>query len=500
MAEKTSGSDAAVFVLFGATGDLAKRMVLPAFFQLAQHGLLPKQWRLIGNGRGDVSHEDFTQHVFDVLTEFGPKPEDGPWDEFSKNLRFAGGGFDASNPGSLLDVIDEAKSDLGEGAQFIHYLAIPPSAFISITEGLGEHGLAEGARVVYEKPYGTSPANFRELNEAVQKVLDEKQVFRIDHFLGKEATQNIHTLRFGNSVFGDVWNRDHIRAVQIDVPETLDIADRAEFYDETGALLDMIVTHLFQLAAEIALEPPLSMKADDVQDARNAVIAAFRPISPKDAVFGQFEGYTDTEGVADDSTMDTFVAAKLFIDTDRWRDVPFLLRTGKQLARGGQRISVIFEKPHTGPLSHDTPVLGNVLTFDLEGSGSIDMRVVVKRPGAEFELATDIARLPLSAVEDADPLPPYVKLINDIIEGDRSLFTRPDGLEHTWEVIEPLLDNPPQIQAYERGSWGPAAAAALAAPDGWLLGDTRDEDGPLDAEGESDAADADTDLNDSAEN
>ncbi len=467
----SSESGATIFVLFGATGDLAKRMVIPAFFQLAQHDLLPKKWLLVGNGRGDVSHEDFKQHVHDVLTEFGPKPEDGPWDEFSANLRFAGGGFDGTNPGSLLDVLEDSKKTLGDDAQYIHYLAIPPTAFIPITEGLGAHGLAKGSRVVYEKPFGTSPANYAELDEAVHKVLDEEQVFRIDHFLGKEGTQNLHALRFGNGLFDSVWNREHIRAVQIDVPETLDIDDRAEFYDQTGAFLDMIVTHLFQLAAEIAMEPPLSMKADDLQAARESVIAAFRPLAQEDVVFGQYDGYTETEGIAKDSTMDTFVAARLWIDTDRWRDVPFLLRTGKQLATGAQQISLIFRKPATGPLSHDAPVAGNVLTVDVAGSGSINLKVVVKEPGAEFALATATSDLPLSGVPDADPLPPYVKLINDVVIGDRSLFTRPDGLAAAWAAVKPILDDRPPVEKYARESWGPDAAKAIAAPDGWLLGE-----------------------------
>ena len=465
----SSQAGATIFVLFGATGDLAKRMVLPAFYQLAQHGLLPQNWMLIGNGRGDVSHEDFKGHVHDVLTEFGPKPEDGPWKKFSDRLRFAGGGFDVSTPGSLIDVLHEVKGEMGEDAQYIHYLAIPPTAFMKVTEGLGEHGLATGSRVVYEKPFGTSPDNFRELDAAVHKVLDENQVYRIDHFLGKEGTQNLHALRFGNSLFERAWNRDHIASVQIDVPETLDIADRAEFYDETGAFLDMIVTHLFQLAAEIAMEPPLSMKADDLQTARESVIAAFRPLAHDDVVLGQFDGYTDTEGVKPDSTTDTYVAARLWIDTDRWRDVPFLLRTGKQLAESAQQVSLVFRTPDDGPLTH-LPVNGNVLTVKVAGSGSIDVKVVVKEPGAEFDLTTGTTDLPLAEVKDADPLPPYVKLINDVILGDRSLFTRPDGLEQAWEAITPILEDRPAVQKYARGSWGPAAADDLAAPGGWLLG------------------------------
>jgi glucose-6-phosphate 1-dehydrogenase len=460
--------ESVVFVLFGATGDLAKRMVLPAFFQLAQHDLMPANWLLIGNGRGDVSHEDFQCAVHDALTEFGPKPEDGPWEEFSKRLRFAGGGFEKDNPGSLLDVLEDAKSDLGKGAQYIHYLAIPPSAFGKITEGLGQHGLAKGSRVVYEKPFGTSPSGFRELDKTVHEVLDEQQVFRIDHFLGKEGTQDLHALRFGNSLFERVWSAEHVRAVQIDVPETLDIADRAEFYDATGALLDMIVTHLFQLAAEIAMEPPASLSAADLQAAREEVIAGFRPLDPAEVVLGQFEGYTDTEGVAEDSTTDTYVAARLWIDTPRWQGVPFLLRTGKQLAGDAQQISLIFTEP-SGPLADQLPADGTVLTISVSGSGEIDQRLVVKKPGPSLVLTSGTAKLALADVPDGDPLPPYVRLIHDVVTGDRSLFTRPDGLGHAWDAITPILEHRPAVQPYPRKSWGPAAADALAAPDGWLL-------------------------------
>lgn len=466
----SSEAGATIFVLFGATGDLAKRMVLPAFFQLAQHELLPERWLLIGNGRGDVSHEDFAELTREALEEFGPAPSDGPWEEFSSRLRFAGGGFDASTPGTLLDVIAAAEEELGDDSQFIHYLAIPPTAFMKVTEGLGEHDLAEGSRVIYEKPFGTSPANFRELDAAVHELLDESQVYRIDHFLGKEGSQNLHALRFGNGLFDGVWNREHISAVQIDVPETLDIADRAEFYDETGALLDMIVTHLFQLAAEIAMEPPLSMSADDLQSARESVIAAFRPLAVDDVVLGQFDGYTDTAGVADDSTTDTFVAARMWIDTDRWHGVPFLLRTGKQLAGDAQQVSLVFRSPEDGPLAASVPALGNVLTIKVDGAGHIDLRLVVKEPGAEFDLTTGTAELPLAEVEDAEPLPPYVKLINDVILGDRSLFTRPDGLGYAWDAIAPVLEDRPPVHPYARGSWGPDAAARLAGTDGWLLG------------------------------
>lgn len=458
-------------MLFGATGDLAKRMVIPAFYQLAQQGLLPENWRLVGNGRGDVSHEDFRSRVRDSLTEFGPGIDEQLWATFSANLLFAGGGFEAANPGSLLDVLAHARSDMGGDPQHVHYLAVPPAAFGSLTEGLGAHGLADGSRAVYEKPFGTSPEQFRELDDMVHQVLQEAQVYRIDHFLGKEATQDLHVLRFANGLLSGIWNNRHIRAVQIDVPEKLDIADRADFYDHTGAVLDMLVTHLFQVAAEIAMEPPASLDANDLQAARESVIGCFRPLDVSEVVLGQYDGYRDTPGVAKDSTTDTFVAATLWIDTDRWHGVPFLLRTGKQMAQNEQRVTLLLRDPDDGPLAGTFPVGGNALSFSLAGSGALDIALVVKKPGAGLDLASATSTVALSSVPGANPLPPYVRLIHDVLLGDRSLFTRPDGLASVWKVVAPLLDNPPPPVPYAPGSWGPEEARALAAPDGWLLGE-----------------------------
>jgi glucose-6-phosphate 1-dehydrogenase len=457
-----------IFVLFGATGDLAKRMVLPAFYQLAQHGLLPKKWLIVGNGRGDVAHEDFRAHVHDVLTEFGPHPDEGPWVEFAARLRFAGGGFQTSDPGSLLDVLAEAKDDLGADAQLVHYFAVPPSAFTELTKALGEHGLAKHSRVVYEKPFGTSPESFRALDSVVHGVLDESQVYRIDHFLGKEATQDLHVLRFANGLFDAMWSREHVRAVQIDVPERLGVTDRAVFYDQTGAVLDMLVTHLFQVAAEVAMEPPVSLSAEHLQAAREQVIGSFRPIDPAEVVLGQFDGYRDLKGVASDSRMDTYVAARMWIDNDRWRGVPFLMRTGKRLARSEQSVSLILREPD-GALG-GVPKHGNILGFTLSGSGQIELSLVAKKPGAELAFDVAVATIALSTLPNADPLPPYARLIHDVLVGDRSLFTRPDGLAAVWTAAQPLLSGKPAPLSYAPGSWGPPAAAQLAAPDGWLLG------------------------------
>src|SRR5271166_4370806 len=458
-----------IFVLFGATGDLAKRLVLPAFYQLAQERLLPREWRLVGNGRGNVAHEDFRRHVHNVLTEFGPRPDTEAWDAFSQRVFFAGGGFTTDSPGSLLDVLAQGRESLGGDPQLVHYLAIPPVAFGETTKALGQHGLARDARVVYEKPFGTSPQAFRTLDRVVHSVLDEQQVYRIDHFLGKEATQDLHVLRFANGLFAAMWDREHVESVQIDVPEKLGITDRSVFYDATGAILDMLVTHLFQVAAEVAMEPPASLGSLDLQAAREKVISCFRPLDPSEAVLGQFNGYRDVPGVAAKSTRDTFVAARLWIDNPRWRGVPFYLRTGKRLAASEQRVSLILREP-PGPLAGQLANNSNVLSFSLAGDGQIDLSLVAKKPGPALDTDEAHTSIPLSGLPGADPLPPYARLIHDVMLGDRSLFTRPDGLAAVWKVAEPLLSHPPRVASYPQGSWGPAQARKLIAPGRWLLG------------------------------
>jgi glucose-6-phosphate 1-dehydrogenase len=458
-----------VFVLFGATGDLARRMVLPAFYQLAVEGLLPRKWILVGNGRGDMADEEFRAHVQHALIEFGPRPQQGAWESFAQRVFFAGRGFTVGDPGRMLDVLAKTRTWIGGRAQLVHYLAVPPVAFAGLTKALGEHGLAKGARVVYEKPFGTSQRDFRALDRVVRSVLDEQQIYRIDHFLGKEATQDLHLLRFANGSTAAIWGREHVESVQIDVPEKLGITDRAGFYDATGAVLDMLVTHLFQVAAEVAMEPPASLGADDLQAAREEVINCFRPLDPGEVVLGQFAGYRDVPGVAAGSSRDTFVAARLWVDNARWRGVPFYLRTGKRLAATRQRVSLILREP-AGPLARQLPREANVLSFSLAGDGEIDLSLVAKKPGPALDIDTAHVSLPLSSLDRAHPLPPYVRLIHDVLTGDRSLFTRPDGLAAAWKVADPLLSDPPPINPYPPGSWGPAPARKLIEPGCWLLG------------------------------
>ncbi|MGI8492128.1 MAG: glucose-6-phosphate dehydrogenase [Acidimicrobiales bacterium] len=455
------------FVLYGATGDLSHRLVLPALFRLATEGLLPEQWRVVGNGRGDISHFDFAERVRESLEEFGPKPSEGPWEDFRSKLRFAGGGFDANDPGSLLDVLGAAERELGGTPQRIHYLAVPPAAFGPLTEGIGEHGLAAHSRVVYEKPFGTSKDAFEELDRIAHSAFDEDQIYRIDHFLGKEAAQDIHVLRFANGLFSGVWDSGHVECVQIDVPETLDVGMRSGFYDATGAILDMVITHLFQVAAEVAMEPPHSLDPEHIAVAREAVIGCFRPLDPAEVVLGQYDGYRRIEGVPGDSQTETFVAARLWVDNERWSGVPFLLRTGKCMARSQQRVSIVFSEPAN--TFGDLPPGGNVLCFELSGDGAICLNLVAKEPGPTLRLGSARADLPLGKAFHTPSLPAYSRLIHDVLMGDRSLFTRPDGLARVWEVTSRLLENKPAPISYSRGSWGPEEATALAGPRGWLL-------------------------------
>jgi glucose-6-phosphate 1-dehydrogenase len=378
---------------------------------------------------------------------------------------FAGNGFVVDDPGDLPDTVARAREQVGEDALLVHYIALPPSTFEPYVQALDAHGLAKGARVVFEKPYGTGPESFAHLEEVVHGVLDEDQVYRLDHFLGKEATQNLHVLRFANAIIGDFWCNQGVEEVQIDAPETLDIDDRAQFYDATGATLDMVVTHLFQVAAEIAMEPPSSLGAGDLLGARESVIACFRPLDPDEVVLGQYEGYRDVEGVADDSDTDTFIAARLWVDTDRWRGVPFLVRTGKRMAVSEQRVTLRLKPPSGGPVTDAPPT---TMSLSLKGSGELDIEVVTKRPGPEIALATRAAPLPLAG-DDGPDLPAYATLIRDVLEGDRSLFTSSEGLAAAWRALAPLLENRPAVQGYAQESWGPEAATALAGPGGWYL-------------------------------
>ena len=466
---ETRASAPTVFVLYGATGDLADRLVMPGVAALARADLLPERWALVGSGRRSMADEDYRRHVVEGLREFGGDLDGRVLDEVAAGLRFAGGGFSADAPGELLAVLERVRGELGEDAQVVHYLALPPSTFEDYTRAIAAHGLAAGSRVVYEKPFGTSPESFEQLDELVLSVFEEEQVFRIDHFLGKEATQQLHVLRFANRLFEQVWSAEHVAQVQIDVPETLGVDERAQFYDATGATLDMLVTHLLQVAAEVAAEPPAGPGPDALQQARESVLARFRPIDPAEVVLGQSSGYRHLDDVDDESGTDTFVAARVWVDTDRWRGVPFLLRTGKKLAESHQHVTLVLRPPTA--LQHgegERTSEPETITFTLSGNGTVWAGVTARRPGVSDDLVPGRLLLDLAELPDAEPLPPYAALLRDVLTGDRALFTTSAGLRDAWRVVTPLLQHRGPLHPYEPGSWGPAEAEDLAAPHGWL--------------------------------
>ncbi|MPV38500.1 glucose-6-phosphate dehydrogenase [Georgenia subflava] len=463
-----------MIVLFGATGDLAGRMVLPALAEVHGRGLMPERWRLIGCATEEFDDDHFREVVRSSL-ERSEKGVPSDWASFSPSVRYAGGAFDEKDAGELPGLLERARAELTEGGRgeplVLFFLAVPPRAFKSIARGLGAHGLADGARVVFEKPYGTSLESFEDLDSAVKEVLDEEQVFRIDHFLGKEGVQTIYVMRFANQLFGSEWSRASIEQVQIDVPEDLDVANRASFYEATGAALDMIVTHLFQVAGQVAMEPPADLRdPTSVLAAREAALRAFRPLDPtEDVVLGQFEGYTDIDGVAPDSTQDTYVAARLWVDTERWRGVPFLLRTGKRMARRTQRITLVLKPPY-GPLANELTD-PNTIEICFAGDGEIQLGITVKTPGPDLTYSSGKAVLELDDVPGGEPISPYASLIHDALIGDRSLFTTAEGLRAAFTAFAPLQgpDRPTPLP-YAPGSWGPKEADRLAVPHRWMLG------------------------------
>ena len=463
-----------VLVVFGAVGDLARRKLLPALYHLHLEGLLPAEWRLVGNTRGELSDEDFRTVVRGALLEFAGCPVEGDaWAVFSQRLTYCSGEFTADSAGDLEQRVHALERDMGaEGvARRLHYLSVPPSAFPSITEGLGASALTERGKVVFEKPFGNDLASFHALDELVRATLAEEQVYRIDHFLAKEAVQNTLALRFANGMFEPVWNRTHIDSVQIDVPETLEVGTRAGFYEHTGALRDMVATHLLQVLSIIAMEPPTLLGGDPLLGEKVKVFESIQPLSRHDVVYGQYEGYRDAPGVAADSRTETYAAAQIEIDNWRWADVPFLLRTGKAMAEDRQVVTLVFKRPPLA-LFPDMERLDQVrdhLRLDLSGDGGVAVSFLSKVPGAGLHLGRARMAFSYGGAYHSALVGPYERLLLDALLGDRTLFTRADGVERTWELVQSVLDHPPETHRYPRGSWGPREADTLVAPRRWLL-------------------------------
>ncbi len=460
-----------VMVLFGATGDLSRRKLLPGIFHLFQAGLMPERFSLIGAARTALSDEEFVELAHEAIccSERKPVSEDS-WQRFAANLEFVSTG---DGYGGLAEAVRRAKGEVA-GAQLLHYLALPPSATAAVIGELGRLGLGEGARVIMEKPFGRDLASARELDALVHSVFDEERIFRIDHYLGREAVQNLLALRFANGMFEPVWNRNHIDHIQIDVPETLSIEMRSLFYEETGAFRDMVVTHLFQVLSFVAMEPPISLSAKSLMVEREKVFEAMRVLEPGDVVRGQYAGYRKEEGVAPDSDAETYVALRAFVDNWRWEGVPFFLRSGKRLAETHHLLTVAFSEPprRMFPLdcSQVAEEFGNDhLTFELGDPGSISASFLAKVPGPKMQLGQ--AHMRFSYADSfggpEQALDAYERLIHDVMVGDRTLFTTSAAIERVWEIADRVVREPPPVEIYEPGSWGPKATENLLAPRRW---------------------------------
>ncbi len=476
--------DDAVIVVFGGNGDLSRRKLIPSFWNLFRVGLMPKRWCLIGSSRSEMADEAFVEFARSGIEEFGDGVDDeDAFAEFASRLQYRGGPFSAEDPGHVRDAVHAVEQEMGGEPTRLFYLAVPPTAFGGITKGLGSCGLDQRARVVFEKPFGTDPESFEELDATVHSVLREDQIYRIDHFLGKEALQNVLALRFANGMFEPVWNRQHIDHIQIDSPESIGIGTRGSFYEETGAMRDMLVTHLFQVLSIIALEPPTSLNPEPLMDEKSKVFESMAPLRPQDVVYGQYASYRDSDGVAADSSTETFVAARVEIDNWRWAGVPIFLRTGKQMAEKRQTVTLAFNRPPRQMFAGHGLIERSQdhLTLDMDGDQGFSISFMAKKPGPRLQLGEATMRFSYEdsffsrpGSDEGVRLDAYDRLLHDALLGDRTLFTRADGIGRTWDLVKPILDAPPKLHTYEDGSWGPEAAEALIANRRWHLPETHD--------------------------
>ena len=458
-------------VLFGATGDLAQRKLLPGLLHLFQSGLLTEV-QVVGTSLDEHDRDSFVEFTRTAIAEYGGEgPDPEGWEEFSKRLHWAPGQDGARG---LREVVGRAEEAFGqEEPRRLAYLSVPPKAALTVVRELRDADLVERTRIIMEKPFGVDLESAVKLNSALHEVFDEDAIFRIDHFLGKEAAQNILAFRFANGLFEPIWHRNHIDHVQIDVPEELGLAQRANFYESTGAYRDMVVTHLFQVLAFTAVEPPTALEPRAISEEKNKVFRSMLPIEPSDVVRGQYIGYRDIDGVAGDSETETFIALKCYVDNWRWAGVPFYLRTGKRLAEGARIISIAFREPPRSMFPSGSGVGDNGpdhLTFDLADQSKMSLSFYGKRPGPGMRLDKLSMQFAMHETGWAGAvLEAYERLIYDAARGDRTLFTTAEGIERLWEVSTPLLENPPVVRPYPQGSWGPNRIHQLIAPNAWRL-------------------------------
>jgi glucose-6-phosphate 1-dehydrogenase len=450
-----SHSDA--LVLFGVTGDLAHKMIFPALYSMVKHGTLKVP--VIGVALPKWSLERLHRRVTDSIERSGRIDNQPALHQLLSLLTYVSGDYD--DPKTFTAI----RRALDNARRPAHYLAIPPSLFEMVINGLGAAKLAEHARVIVEKPFGRDLASARDLNKVARAVFPEDSVFRIDHFLGKEAIMNILYFRFANSFLEPIWNRNYVASVQITLSEEFGVKGRGAFYESAGCLRDVIENHLFQIVALLAMEPPANRDFGAVQREKAKVFRAMRPLNRDDLVRGQYAGYRKEPGVASNSDVETFCAMRLSIDSWRWAGVPWYLRSGKYLAETATEVVVELKPPPQRLFADSAPTTGrpNYLRFRLSPGAAIALAARVKLAGKDF--VGDQRELYLSEEQPGEE-PPYERLLGDAMAGDGALFAREDAVEAAWGVVEPVLKTHHRTRPYKRGSWGPKEADALIAPDG----------------------------------
>jgi glucose-6-phosphate 1-dehydrogenase len=455
MSDALLHSDALVF--FGATGDLAFKQIFPALLALVErHGLdIP----IVGVAKAGWGIDEFRQRALDSIKAHGPFDETS-FKRFAQLLLYVDG--DYRDPQTFADL----RSALGEHKRPLHYLAIPPSFFGTVVEGLSGADCSSTARVVVEKPFGRDLATAKELNAILEKSFPESCIFRIDHFLGKEPVQNILYTRFANFFFEPVWNRTHINAMQITMAEDFGVKGRGAFYDGAGCIRDVVQNHLLQVLACLTMDPPRLQVQDSIRDEKTRVLKAVRPLAKDDIVRGQFEGYRNEPGVAKDSDVETYAALRLYIDTWRWADVPFFIRAGKCLPVTATEVIVDFKRPPRETFGEAVAGLGDHLRLRLSPDVLIALGMRVKQPGDQF-VGEDVELI--ATHQTGSEMAPYERLLSDALKGDQSLFANEEAVEAQWRVVDPVLSDGTPLHSYQSGTWGPAEAARLTAElDGWI--------------------------------